>query len=89
MKNSLKNSELRREIGLFSATILVIANMVANLETAKAIIRYALPKMEALGDEVSCGCPSALAGAIITNPAKITAEKKKQLELLIQKYVEI
>ncbi len=28
MKNSLNNSELKREIGLFSATILVIANMV-------------------------------------------------------------
>jgi 5'-methylthioadenosine phosphorylase len=68
---------------------MVVANMVANLETAKAIIRYALPRMEALGDEVSCGCPSALAGAIITDPAKIPEEKKGQLELLIEKYVEI
>jgi 5'-methylthioadenosine phosphorylase len=66
---------------------MVVANMVANLETAKAIIRYALPKMEALGDEAPCACQSALAGAIITNPDKITAEKKEQLKLLIGKYV--
>jgi 5'-methylthioadenosine phosphorylase len=66
---------------------MVVANMVANLETAKAIIRYALPRMEALGDEAPCACQSALAGAIITNPDKITAEKKEQLKLLIGKYV--
>jgi 5'-methylthioadenosine phosphorylase len=68
---------------------MVIANMVANLETAKQIIRYALPAMEALGDEAACGCPSALAGAIITDPLKIPAAKKEQLHLLIQKYVEL
>jgi 5'-methylthioadenosine phosphorylase len=66
---------------------MVVANMIANLETAKAIIRYALPKMEAVGDETTCGCPTALAGAIITNPNKIPAEKKEQLKLLIEKYV--
>jgi len=66
---------------------MVVANMVANLETAKAIVRYALPKMEAQGDKAICGCPTALAGAIITDPSKIPAEKKEQLKLLIQKYV--
>jgi 5'-methylthioadenosine phosphorylase len=65
---------------------MVVANMIANLATAKAIIRYALPKMEALGDEI-CGCQTALAGAIITNPDKIAPEKKKELELLVGKYV--
>jgi 5'-methylthioadenosine phosphorylase len=67
---------------------MVVANMVANLETAKAIIRYALPEMEAQGDEAACACPTALAGAIITDPSKIPAEKKEQLKLLIQKYVQ-
>ena len=67
---------------------MVIANMIANLETAKAIIRYALPRMEAMGD-TTCGCPNALAGAIITNPDKIPPAKKKELKLLIHKYVEI
>ena len=68
---------------------MVIANMVANLETAKQIIRYALPAMETLGDEAACGCPNALAGAIITDPLKIPTAKKEQLQLLIHKYVEI
>jgi 5'-methylthioadenosine phosphorylase len=67
---------------------MVVANMMANLETAKAIIRYALPEMEAIDGRGACGCGSALAGAIITDPAHIPAEKKEQLELLIKKYVE-
>lgn len=67
---------------------MVIANMQANLETAKRIIRYALPVMEAIG-EGTCPCANALAGAIITDPARITADRKVQLRLLIEKYVEI
>lgn len=67
---------------------MVIGNMQANLETAKAIIRYALPRMHALDREAPCACQSALAGAIITDPARIPADKKAQLKLLIEKYVE-
>ena len=58
------------------------------MATAKAIIRYALPVMEAMAD-TTCGCPNALAGAIITNPDKIPPAKKNELRLLIHKYVEI
>jgi hypothetical protein len=67
--------------------------MQANVQRAKDIIRYALPVMEAMdraGDGVGeggCGCGSALAGAIITDPARIPAEAKRQLRLLIEKYV--
>jgi 5'-methylthioadenosine phosphorylase len=60
--------------------------MQANLETAKAILRHALPAMHALED--GCGCQSALAGAIITAPDRIPQEKKDELRLLIGKYVE-
>ena len=67
---------------------MVIANMQANLETAKGIIRYALPVMEAMGGR-TCACAKALAGAIITDPARIKADTKAQLRLLIEKYVEI
>ncbi|MEJ2257970.1 MAG: Clp protease N-terminal domain-containing protein [Woeseiaceae bacterium] len=67
---------------------MVIANMQANLETAKQIIRYALPVMEAMGER-TCPCATALAGAIITDPARIPPDKKAQLRLLIGKYVEI
>jgi len=65
---------------------MVVANMQANLETAKKILRYALPAMEALED--GCGCGSALAGAIITAPERIPLAKKRALRLLIEKYVE-
>jgi 5'-methylthioadenosine phosphorylase len=66
---------------------MVVANMLANLETAKQIVRSALPAMEALGEDAGCGCPNALAGAIITDPARIPPTKKEQLRLLIEKYV--
>jgi hypothetical protein len=36
---------------------------------------------------MSCGCPTALAGAIITDPSRIPETKKEQLGLLIEKYV--
>jgi 5'-methylthioadenosine phosphorylase len=67
---------------------MVVANMVANLETAKRIVQLALPRMEAIGDDMDCPCPNALAGAIITDPARISAAKKEQLRLLIGKYVQ-
>jgi len=68
---------------------MVVANMRANLETAKRIIRHALPAMEALEGKGGCGCQSALAGAIITDPTRIPASKAEQLGLLIEKYVEV
>ncbi len=67
---------------------MVVGNMQANLQTAKQIIRNALPAMEALGDDTTCPCPTALAGAILTNPASIPAARKEQLRLLIGKYVQ-
>ena len=45
-------------------------------------------KMEAIGGDERCNCPGALAGAIITNLEYIPREKKRQLKLLIEKYVE-
>ncbi len=66
---------------------MVVGNMHANLETAQAIIRYALPLMETIGDPPGCTCAHALAGAILTQPAHIPPHKKVQLELLIGRYV--
>jgi 5'-methylthioadenosine phosphorylase len=68
---------------------MVIANMRANLETAKSIIRHALPMMEAMDEQAHAPCPDALAGAILTDPAAIPAARKEQLRLLIEKYVEV
>ncbi len=66
---------------------IVIANMRANLKMAKEIIRRALPVMDSLPTKGDCPCPNALAGAIITAPDKMPAEKKEQLRLLMKKYV--
>jgi 5'-methylthioadenosine phosphorylase len=68
---------------------IVVANMQANLQTAKEIIQYALPAMEAVGEGGDCPCPTALAGAIITDPGRIAETKAEQLRLLIEKYVAI
>jgi 5'-methylthioadenosine phosphorylase len=71
---------------------MVIANMQANLETARQIVRRALPAlhmMEALEGQADCACATALAGAIITDPARIPAARKEQLRLLIGKYVTV
>ena len=65
---------------------MVVANMHANLERAKSIIRHVLPAMEAMGEQ-GCACARALAGAIITDPARMPGHRKEQLELLIRKYV--
>jgi 5'-methylthioadenosine phosphorylase len=67
---------------------MVVANMRANLETAKRILGHALPAMAAL-DEGGCECGSALAGAIITDPTRIPRAKKRELRLLIEKYVKV
>jgi 5'-methylthioadenosine phosphorylase len=66
---------------------MVVENMRANLRTAKEIIRHALPAMEALNDKTTCGCSTALAGAILTDPVRIPEAKVEQLRLLIEKYV--
>ena len=66
---------------------MVVANMQANLETAKRTLSLALPVMEAMEEDTGCACPNALAGAIITDPKKIPEGKKKELGPLIEKYV--
>jgi 5'-methylthioadenosine phosphorylase len=66
---------------------MVVANMQANLETAKRILSLALPVMEAMGEDTGCACPNALAGAIITAPGKIPEGKKKELGPLVERYV--
>ena len=53
----------------------------------EVITSLALPTMEAIGEDAGCPCPNALAGAIITAPDKIPEGKKKELGLLIEKYV--
>lgn len=63
-------------------TILKI--MRENIDTARRIIKLAVKKVSKKRD---CECAHALAGAIVTDPAKIPVTQKKKLELLIGKYL--
>lgn len=63
---------------------MVIANLQRNVTNAKKIIRTAawhIPKKR------ECACATALQNAIITSPDRIPSELKKDLALLVGKYV--
>ncbi len=64
---------------------MVVANLLANVGTAKAILRAALPRIVALPRE--CPCDSALADALITQRDAIPPERVGELELLVGKYL--
>ena len=64
---------------------MVVANLRANVDTAKAIVKTALPGIAAAPRR--CECATALANAIITHPEAIPAARKQQLGLLLGRYV--
>jgi len=64
---------------------MVVANLLANVGTAKAILRAALPRIVALPRE--CACDSALADAFITQRDAIPPERREELALLVGKYL--
>ncbi|MBE9536600.1 MAG: S-methyl-5'-thioadenosine phosphorylase [Proteobacteria bacterium] len=55
-----------------------------NVATAKAIIRESVAK---IGDKRDCPCESALEYAVMTDKSKIPADTKKDLELILGKYL--
>jgi len=63
---------------------MVVANMQASVERAKAIVAAALPQIGSAGRE--CGCAHALADAIMTSPDVVPAAKRAQVGLLLDKY---
>lgn len=64
---------------------MVIDNLHKSLETAKKILRQAIINLPVKRD---CACSHALENAIITNPALIPEKVKKDLKLIIGKYIE-
>jgi len=62
----------------------ILKTMRENIDTARRIIKLAVKKVSKKRD---CECAHALAGAIVTDPAKIPPTQKKKLELLIKKYI--
>ncbi|MCD6521119.1 MAG: S-methyl-5'-thioadenosine phosphorylase [Anaerolineae bacterium] len=64
---------------------MVVNNLLANVDTAKAIIKKALPQIATA--ERECECAHALENAIITRPEAIPPERRAVLEPLIGKYL--
>ena len=62
----------------------ILTTMRNNIDAAKKTVKLAAGRVPLKRE---CGCASALAGAIVTNPKAIPAAQKKNLDLLIGKYV--
>jgi 5'-methylthioadenosine phosphorylase len=65
---------------------LILENLRLNIDNAKNVIRKAVAALPSREEE-SCGCRTALAGAIVTDPKLIPAAKKEELGLIIAKYL--
>jgi 5'-methylthioadenosine phosphorylase len=63
---------------------MVIQTLNKNTETAQESLRILA---RTLATEAECGCHSALASALITNPAVIPAATRARLDLLVRKYI--
>ena len=63
---------------------MIIKNLTTNLEKAKEILRIAIPRAGRVGKYVD---EDALKYALITNPSVIPEQKKKELAIIIGKYV--
>jgi len=65
---------------------MVVENLLANAAVAKQALTYLAP-MIASHKERTCNCSSALAAAVLTAPDQIPESRKKDLSLLIAKYL--
>ena len=63
---------------------IVIANLKKSMETARKVLRAAIGR---IGEPRGCLCPTALKNAIITSPYLIPEKAKRDLDLLIGKYI--
>ena len=62
----------------------IISNLNKNAENAQAVVREAV---RAMPPERACKCGSALAHAIVTDPAVISAAARKRLSVIAGKYL--
>jgi len=63
---------------------MVIQNLLKNIDKAKKMIVEIVKNMPR---ERSCGCQDALKHAIITDPKLIPDKTKKDLKIIIGKYI--
>ena len=65
---------------------MIIENLTTNVARAKEILKLAIPKAARVEKYID---EDALKNALITDPAVIPEQKKKELEVLIGKYVQV
>ena len=63
---------------------MIISNLLKNVENSKKIIRLSLP---ALSRNRKCSCSEALKYAIVTDRSRIPVRIKKDLKIIIGKYI--
>ncbi len=63
---------------------MVVKNLEKNVETAKRILKAALPMVKS---DRQCPCPTAISKAIVTQHNLIPEETKKRLDIIIGKYL--
>ena len=63
---------------------MIIGNLNKNAETAKRILKAAIPKIE---QKRSCACATTVQNAIVTNKDLIPENTKKKLDILFGKYL--
>jgi 5'-methylthioadenosine phosphorylase len=61
----------------------VVANLLKNVATAKAVLARAIPR---IGAPCAAGCAGALSSAVITAPTAFPPRTRKRLALLLDKY---
>ncbi len=62
----------------------VLAVLRQNVDNAKKLVRLAAPRVPR---PRTCPCESALKGAILSDPAAVTPEARKRLDLLVGRYL--
>jgi 5'-methylthioadenosine phosphorylase len=67
---------------------MVVANLAHNIANAKRIVRTVASRLPIDRSHVTCACDSALANAIQTERAMISAPVRERYRLLIGKYLE-
>ncbi len=63
---------------------LVVQNMHKNVATAQEVIRRVVPRIAEGGDDA---CSTALAGALMTDPAHIPPDVRARLGIIVDKYL--
>lgn len=64
---------------------MVIKTLMQNTQVAQQAVQFLL---EALPEDRSCSCSTALKDAIITQPSHIPAQTRQKLDLLVKKYLQ-